>query len=358
MLKGNKGEWSEVYAFCYLLNSGILKAADKDLNPREDLYFPIIKIIRDYRNKILNYYTGESIKIYDNDTLIYECHKETLIENLTLMLEKIPEGCRAFQIPECEQFLNTIFIEKLKADSQHKQDIDMQIHDVNTGISPVCGFSIKSYLGANPTLINPGKSTNFIYDVIGCNDEIMNVVNSINTRTKIIDRIAYLLENNCMFNCNGVMASSQFKENLEFVDFVMPKILGYALIIAYETGSANGAKRVANVVKKLKERNPVEFSNPKMYEYKIKKFLCACALGMTPEKHWEGSEDANGGYIVVKNDGNVVCYHLYNRTEFEQYLFDYTCFDTPSTSRYDYMHIYKEKNVYKIKLNLQVRFYR
>lgn len=356
MLKGNKGEWSEIYAFCYLLNSGILKAADKDLNPREDLYFPIIKIIRDYKNKTLNYYTGESIKIYDNNKLICECPKEALIKNINLMLEKIPDGNRAFQIPECEQFLDTIFIEKLKADSKHKQDIDMQIHDVNTGISPICGFSIKSYLGANPTLINPGKNTNFVYNITGCNDEIMHMFNSINTRKKIIDRIAYLLENNCTINYNGVMESLQFKENLEFVDYVMPKILGYALIIAYEKGSANGSKKVANVVQKLKEINPIEFSNPNMYEYKIKKFLCACALGMTPEKHWEGSEDANGGYIVVKKDGDVVCYHIYNRSEFEQYLFDYTCFDTPSTSRYDYMYIYKEKNDYKIKLNLQVRF--
>ena len=25
MLKGNKGEWSEIYAFCYLLSKGILR---------------------------------------------------------------------------------------------------------------------------------------------------------------------------------------------------------------------------------------------------------------------------------------------------------------------------------------------
>ena len=93
-----------------------------------------------------------------------------------------------------------------------------------------------------------------------------------------------------------------------------------------------------------------------MYEYKIKKMLCACALGMTPEKVWEGSEDANGGYIVVKRDGSVLCYHIYNRNDFEQYLYDYTYFDTPSTSRYEYMTVYSENEQYKIKLNLQVRF--
>ena len=64
----------------------------------------------------------------------------------------------------------------------------------------------------------------------------------------------------------------------------------------------------------------------------------------------------NGGYITVKADGSVVCYHLYNRTEFEKYLFDYTAFDRPSTSKYNYMTIYKEAGQYKIKLCLQIRF--
>ena len=89
----------------------------------------------------------------------------------------------------------------------------------------------------------------------------------------------------------------------------------------------------------------------------FKKLLCACALGLTPEKSdWQGAEDANGGYITVKADGSVVCYHLYNRTEFEKYLFDYTAFDRPSTSKYNYMTIYKEAGQYKIKLCLQIRF--
>ena len=84
--------------------------------------------------------------------------------------------------------------------------------------------------------------------------------------------------------------------------------------------------------------------------------MCACALGMTPGRRWEGEEDANGGYIVVKNDGSVVCYHIYNRTEFEQYLYDYTFFERASGSRHNYMTVYKEEDQYKIKLNLQVRF--
>ncbi len=357
MLKGNKGEWSEIYAFCYLLNAGVLRAADKDLNPTIDIYFPILKILREEtRGTILKYYPANpnspTIKIFNGNELLGEYSKQEFENIINTLYREIPEGERAFEIPEVNDFFDGIYVKKLKADSVHKQDIDIQIQDIHTGISPVCGFSIKSYLGASPTLVNPGKTTNFIYTIENCTDDIMNAVNAIDTRTKIIDRMRYLREVGCTIVRSEEMISAQFKENLEFVDSKMPQIISETLLSAYQTGT----KRLADVVNRMQEQNPMGYSNPNMYSYKIKKLLCACALGMTPEKHWEGTEDANGGYIVVKRDGSVVCYHIYNRTDFEQYLYDYTCFDTPSTSRYEYMSVYKDNGEYKLKLNLQIRF--
>lgn len=150
--------------------------------------------------------------------------------------------------------------------------------------------------------------------------------------------------------CN--MESQQFKENLEFIDSMMPEILAHLLEISY----TQGIRKVSEAVRALSEKNPIGYSNNKIYEYKVKKFLAACALGMTPERVWEGVEDANGGYIVVKQDGSVLCYHLYDRSEFEQYLFDYTVFEKASTSRHGFMNIFEENGQFKIKLNLQVRF--
>ncbi len=31
---------------------------------------------------------------------------------------------------------------------------------------------------------------------------------------------------------------------------------------------------------------------------------------------WTGDFEAKGGYIIVKDDGDVVCYHIYNRNAF------------------------------------------
>ena len=61
-------------------------------------------------------------------------------------------------------------------------------------------------------------------------------------------------------------------------------------------------------------------------------------------------------YIIVREDGEVLCYHLFNRNEFETYLINNTKFETASTSRHEFGSIYKDNGKYYIKLNLQVRF--
>ena len=81
------------------------------------------------------------------------------------------------------------------------------------------------------------------------------------------------------------------------------------------------------------------------------------ALGMTPKKTWNGEEDANGGYVAVKNDGTVVCYFVYDRVGFMDYLESHTKLERPSTKRHEYASVYKDADGnYKIKLNLQIRF--
>ena len=97
--------------------------------------------------------------------------------------------------------------------------------------------------------------------------------------------------------------------------------------------------------------------NQKYYEHKVKNFLVASALGMVPHTPWNGKYDANGGYLVVKDDGDVLCYHFYDRNLFEDYLYCNTRLESPSSSKYGFASLYRgdDGNCY-FKLNLQVRF--
>ena len=79
MLKGNKGEWSEIYTFVYLLASGKLYAADKDLNINPDIYFPVIKIIREE--------LGENLS-YNIETFDFEKNKILLKKSSTSSISK------------------------------------------------------------------------------------------------------------------------------------------------------------------------------------------------------------------------------------------------------------------------------
>ena len=84
--------------------------------------------------------------------------------------------------------------------------------------------------------------------------------------------------------------------------------------------------------------------------------LIDSALGMTPATPWTRHYDANGGYLVVRDDGEVLCYHFYDRNQTEDYLFNNTRFDYPSRSRYDYGYLYESNGETFIKLNFQIRF--
>ena len=43
-MSGNKGEWSELYAFLRLLSIGKIYAADENVQKIKDVYYPILKI--------------------------------------------------------------------------------------------------------------------------------------------------------------------------------------------------------------------------------------------------------------------------------------------------------------------------
>src|SRR5690606_8190213 len=92
------------------------------------------------------------------------------------------------------------------------------------------------------------------------------------------------------------------------------------------------------------------------YELKVKRFLTDVAMGLMPSKVWNGLYDATGGYLIVKEDGDVLCYHLYNRNQFEDYLYHNTRLETPSSTRNGFGVLYKEGSNLKFKLNLQIRF--
>lgn len=54
-LTGNKGEWSETYTLLKLLGEGKVYAGDQNLNKIQNLFYPIIMILRQENEGSYNY---------------------------------------------------------------------------------------------------------------------------------------------------------------------------------------------------------------------------------------------------------------------------------------------------------------
>lgn len=93
-----------------------------------------------------------------------------------------------------------------------------------------------------------------------------------------------------------------------------------------------------------------------MAEYKIQQFLYASAVGMTAGKSWTGIKNETRGVIIDARNGDLVCYHIFNKSRFEDYLFNNTELETSRTPQHMFSSSYKEAGSYFLKLNLQVQF--
>lgn len=357
MLTGNKGEWSEIYALFKLLGDKELHLGNKEIEKIQGIVYPILKILRTETNGNFEYSIQDEIVFVAGSSETLRIPIATFKEKALLLLNKIKENQeRTFSVPEIEEFMQSINCISLKASSTAKTDITIVVHDQRTNQQPTLGFSIKSQLGSPSTLLNAGKTTNFIYKIVGANltENDINQINSIDTRSKIMDRIVQVQNKGGKF----VFLKTErqiFSNNLVLIDSLLPEILSQIVFDFYSSEFSH----LTDLVISTATKNPLNFdieNEHKFYEYKIKRFLTDVALGMMPSKVWTGEYDATGGYLVVKENGDVLCYHIYNRNEFEKYLLNNTKLDTASSSRHGFGEIYEENGELYFKLNLQIRF--
>lgn len=190
-MTGNKGEWSEMYAFLRLLSQGRVYAADEKVEKIDNVYYPILKIIREeQKGEVYDYcIEDDNVVVEMQSRRIATIDRKSIKEEADKLLKEISTHSGSFEIEEIESFVKGIKVTKLKAPSADTTDICMQIQDVYTNLIRKVGFSIKSEIGNAPTLLNAGKTTNFIYKIDGISSEQAKEINTIKTRTKIHDRM-------------------------------------------------------------------------------------------------------------------------------------------------------------------------
>lgn len=353
-LSGNKGEWSEVYVLLKLLADGKMYAGDENLEKIAELDYVIRKILRDshiygYRDcsVVVSSDSGDEKVIPVSDFLSYSAK----------LLEEIKKGQSSFRIPEAEDFLEQIGCCSLKAPASEKADIRLLIHNPRSSRDLLFNYSIKSKLGSDFSLLNASKSTNFIYaiDGIDLSDEEIQSINAIQGSKKIINRY------NAITSSGGRLRfirpeSDVLRDNLTIIDSALPEIIGELLITRESTGKTS----MPELTRLLSKSNPAGFHNSTeipYYEVKIKRLLTAFVVGMVPKKIWSARFYVDGGYLIVREDGEVLAYHLMELSTFEDLLFNFSYLERSSTGRHEYGTIYRDDTSgdLRLKLNLQIR---
>ena len=358
MIKGNKGDWSELYAFLKILTDGKMFTADKNLEILKDNFYIVLKIIREETDGRKSYDISKrdgNVIVNDekkNFTDVIELEK---IKNRVADIFSEMKNAKSttFQIVLAEEAMKELHCSQIKASNGRKADLMIVLHDKKSPKFPELGFSVKSMLGSPSTLLNASGATNFIYRILE-NENNGEKHSEPQDSLTIRDKTQYIYGTDRHLEFCG-MDSDGFRKNLRKIDSNFPEIIA-EIIKHYYNGKASKISDLVECLAKDEEFCKKLDLSRNDFVFKVKRFLSDVALGMTPKKEWDGYAKAHGGYVIVKENGEIVCYHIYNRDEFEEYLYSNTKLDTPSTTRHRFGDVYEEDGEKRIKYNLQIRF--
>ena len=345
--KKNRGEWSELFVLVDLLSSGELNYGSSKRDSTHNT-FPVISVNRkiagvDHEFRIAN--GTIEIVIDRNQETATKISQEYLAGQSKILLEQIKDGKgRAFIVASANEIMSELGIEKA-AGIKGKDDLRITIYDPRTKQQSSQGFSIKSFLGSNPSILNASGVTNIEFTIQGrlsaSKITELNKLGPISLVSNLISSGHKLILSNI---------DERFAENLEMIDSEMVTLLGEIVIASYE---GNG-RTMPDIVNQLNLKNPLNYSprnSESRYTHKIKDLLEAVALGMRPSESWSGKMEAEGGNLIVASNGEILCHHALDKDSLRNYLFSNTYIDTPSRVRWKFGSIIGDK----LNLNFQIR---
>ncbi len=377
-LSYNNGEWAEVYIFFKVIADRKLYTADASFNPIKDVYLDVLGVIREeVKGKVVNYKTGDVVTILLNHEPIGRVPVSEFVKYQNILWRLLEENtATTFTSEEVEQFLNSIHIFNPKSPAHIVSkfcggtvDIVIETKD-RSGVNRILGFSCKSDLRASSTLLNAsGDNTNFIFEVKGgMDDEKMEHFNNIFKTTvrkgeicfdiATADRMQYLHQIGCDIRFVGTAKNGARTNLVKCGGMEMPAIVG-GMLKKFYFENLSGPTSVEDCIEYLAENDIVGYGFDDLretYRGKIAQFLLCTFTGMRLGSSWNGRQEVNGGYIVVKNNGDVVAFHSTIADEFKDFLVAKMRMESPSHSRHKDMYIYKENDRYFLKLALQLRF--
>lgn len=344
----NRGEWSELYAIGYLITNGGGFAADELTRRDESLYYKVLQIVDNPTGLSETVYKlhDEEVEILQNGVALIRISKKQIEPKVAKFFQDLvgQTNSHAFSLVAGAELMKLIRKEKLSASSSLTADLYLVLEDLETKTeSPKKGFSIKSEIGSPATIFNASHSTNLTYKINGKGKpKPFSSVSAVkaNLANLINDGFTLIFEK---------FDNPTLEKSLKNIDSNLPQYLAAALL-AYMHSGTTKIDTICDLA------FPRSDSNSGLKIQKIKRFLSAASMGLKAATEWSGYPEDFGGMLLVKRDGDVLFYYLYNMKKFEEYLFNNLRFETPSATRHGFGQVYQDGSENFIKLNLQIRF--
>lgn len=252
-----------------------------------------------------------------------------------------------------EEFLDEVAIYDLEARTDDRTDFYVAFYSVE---APLVGFCVRSRLGAMFPLLDGGRTANLKFEQTGIKfaTPTVNKINAFGEEGEVAARMLMIERLGGVLKYNDV-ADKVFRSNLCMIDLHFPRMLAEMLRVMH----LDGVTRVNELVSIIKQVNPLKIKDELInkhgyYEYKMKQFLMALALGMRPAKLFNGVDSAISGFLLVNGDGEVVCYQKADGQVFADFLFNNTRFEKGAVGKDKYGYLERENGVYYFKLNLKI----
>lgn len=368
-LRANKGEWAELYVFLKLIGEGRLYAATSQMERRDDSYLDVLCVLREEVRGHVKEYSREGrrgyVEIMVDGALAVSLPAVDFVVNADAFFRYLSQakGRSVSPSDDISRFAEQALIDTVKSPSSRslagfggKTDIVMRLRDSETSLVSTMGFSIKSQFGSPATLFNASEKSSFLFRLRGADELFVTEFNSAYDQKGGRDwkRCVSMIKDGGIAVEYAGMRSETFEDNLCCIRDSMPQIMGWmyreAMVENYEEHS------LAGVTSALERANPCGFRRGGIYEKAVKDFLFDSFSGMTASKEWDGKEQVNGGYIVVKPDGEVLCYHASDRERFRDYLLANTHIEYVSGKKFKWGTAYEKNGDWYLPINASIRF--
>lgn len=351
-----KREWSELYTFFRLLADGKVFLGTPQTKINEEKCWPIAMIQREEHDGTRRYYI-------ENDTVRIEGEKVNTVlprEDFASVADLILNALKSsteevVTSPDgVEEFMKAASIFDLEAQTEDRTDLSIAFWHTE---APLIGFNIRSRLSGMNPLLDGGRTANLKLEQTGVKFATPTV-NKINASSKSPDEVAerMMLIERLGGGLKYVdVADRVFRCNLLMIDLHFPRVLAEMVRMMHR----DGVTRVSELIEQVKIVNPLkikeELTNKHgFYEYKMKQFLMALALGMRPGKIFNGTDSAVEGTLLVNGSGEVLCYHKSEKKVFEDFLYQNTRLEKGSVDKDKYGFLERENGVYYFKLNAKI----